>query len=71
MNSAGQKNGGGNRHGDEQFDLMMQPAAIVQKADGCDQRCAEHDPGTLRTRRAIQREEDRQHDRAEHSQSTQ
>ena len=66
VNSAGEKNSGGERHGDEQFDLVMQPAFVVEEADGGDERGAGDDAERFERARAVEREQNREHDAALH-----
>ena len=46
-------------HGSEQFDLMMEQAAVVQYADHGDERRARVNADHLRQRRAVHRDEQR------------
>ena len=69
VNAAGEENARRERHGDEEFDLVMQPSAIIQEPDGGDQSSARHDAGALRARRAVERKQNRQHHPAVHGEA--
>src|ERR1700722_1073239 len=71
VNSAGEKNSGSEGHRDEQFDLMMQPALVIEEADRRNERRARYDAEALRARRAVEREQNREHDRPPHCESAQ
>ncbi len=60
----------GDGHGDEQFDLVMQPAFVVEEADGGDERGAGDDASALCSGGTVEREEDGEHDPAIHREST-
>ena len=69
VNSAGEKDCGGEGHGDEQFYLMVQPAFVVEEADGGDECCAGDDADTLGAGGAVEGEEDGEHDGAPHGEA--
>ena len=57
VDSAGEKNSGGERHGKKQFDLVMQPAFVVEETDGGDERGAGDDACALGACGAVEGEE--------------
>src|SRR6201999_4426226 len=66
MDSAGEKESGSEGHRDEQLDLMMEPAFVVEEADGGDERGAGDDAEALGACRAVERKQHGEHDGTPH-----